>query len=532
MRFIQFLVEQSYLTEVAMNPSAFKTWVNSPLSEGVRIGIEFEIYLPGSSYSDEDDEYYDNLLNNTTVDSISSAVDFFESYRNRLHDHMNEDYSNWFYEEKLLELVEEQEDDIVEEVKSELENEYDFDEALEKAAEELEIEDIESEEVIKRAEEIKEEEITDMIKYKSSEYDEKREEFEQRIINDSFYDYEDDWLSYVGLYSMADVQNKYNAVIDNISDYYSPEVSGTDKEYFKQETAEMLTKELGFKFRTRESSDSWHVKEDLSLEDDYNEHTGLEIATNTMPLKEGLEKINKFMQWANDNDCITDDSTGLHINVSVPNFSVEELDYIKLALFIGDQYILNYFGREYNTYTVSALGEIQKKIKTETASGGLEGYLDMIKANLSKKASQLILKKSKESKYSSINVKTDSKNPYVEFRSPGGDYLSKGIDDVINTVIRFAMGLKIATTDMYKQEYYKKLYKLLSPSIKTPEDNKNIALFTQYQSGLITLQQLKQQWAEKVIQKPIKQPTKATKVARNILHNPNEPLQTDVEYDI
>jgi hypothetical protein len=64
---------------------------------------------------------------------------------------------------------------------------------------------------------------------------------------------------------------------------------------------------------------------------------------------------------------------------------------------------------------------------------------------------------------------------------------------------RFAYAMYLAgRPDLERPEYYKKLYKLIAP-----EGNKDLELFSKFSAGEITADQLKKQWAEKVISKEV-----------------------------
>jgi hypothetical protein len=79
-----------------------------------------------------------------------------------------------------------------------------------------------------------------------------------------------------------------------------------------------------------------------------------------LPIEELLSDLNKVKAWADKTGCYTNSSTGLHINVSVPGWSgdLNQLDYVKLALLLGDEFVLDSFGRAGNTYAKSAMGKI------------------------------------------------------------------------------------------------------------------------------------------------------------------------------
>jgi hypothetical protein len=57
------------------------------------------------------------------------------------------------------------------------------------------------------------------------------------------------------------------------------------------------------------------------------------------------------------------------------------------------------------------------------------------------------------------------KDCYIEFRSPGGDWLNDNFAEIDNTLRRFTVALSAAVDpEAYRQEYLKKLYKLLDVS--------------------------------------------------------------------
>jgi hypothetical protein len=121
-----------------------------------------------------------------------------------------------------------------------------------------------------------------------------------------------------------------------------------------------------------------------------------------------------------------------------------------------------------------------------------------MKSNLLELAQRYVQQGVGNSKYTSAHIK----DGYIEFRSPGGDYLAKA-DEEINvledTMRRFAYAMYLAgRPDLERPEYYKKLYKLIAP-----EGNRDLELFSKFSAGEITAEQLKKQWAEKVISKEV-----------------------------
>jgi hypothetical protein len=164
------------------------------------------------------------------------------------------------------------------------------------------------------------------------------------------------------------------------------------------------------------------------------------------------------------------------MNVSVPNFSRQNLDYVKLAILLGDEYILSQFGRLSNGYAASAMGKVKDIIQSSPAKAG--AALEKMKMALAGEAAKII-HNGNTNKYTSINTK----DGYIEFRSPGGDWLNEDIPKLENTLLRFVVALDAACDpEKHKQEYLKKLYKLLEPSMDEYGDM--VRDFSNYVSGV------------------------------------------------
>lgn len=223
------------------------------------------------------------------------------------------------------------------------------------------------------------------------------------------------------------------------------------------------------------SQNKWIVEPDGSIEVKDGDDAGLEFISPPMPLTQAVTAVKKMQDWAKEN-AYTNNSTGLHINVSVPGVTRSNVDFVKLAVFLGDKYLLELFKRSSNHYAQSALELIEKR-----ASWLSDSVIQQLLARISQgaiKASTDQIHAAYTEKYTSINVK----DGYVEFRGPGGDYLNSSLEELTNTVIRVAMAFKIATDPKaHKQEYQKKLYQLLVPA--TSEKNELPDLLQMYIYG-------------------------------------------------
>jgi hypothetical protein len=162
----------------------------------------------------------------------------------------------------------------------------------------------------------------------------------------------------------------------------------------------------------------------------------------------------------------------------------QNIDYVKLALLLGDDYILEQFGRAGNTYCKSGMAIIKERVVQRPEDAQV--LLEKMRNGLDAMASKLIHSGNTQ-KFTSINMK----GGYVEFRSPGGDWLeeySSGKGKIENALLRFVVALDAAVKpDLYKQEYLKKLYAMLQPK----GENDTIAYFAKFAAGTLPKAALK-----------------------------------------
>ena len=462
--FAEFTEEQDNLFEITMSPSSLK---KLSAQTGALAGMEFEMIVPGIGDDDGDQEPdYDF---DQRCRSIQDARDFFYDgdYNGRqdierMSDRMQNDYAEWLYERIDRDFVNESEYLISEWVANNVdESEWNPNELEGEARQEA-----------------LDEFIANVDADPSSDYyqqalDEYREE------NQDSYD-ESDWLDAEDLDLMSGVENVYNITWPHWRSTGSGEVSVED-------TADSFQAAVG---RDVKASNSYHsgrverpstrslhyiVEPDASLDPDDSDDQGLEFVSPPLPIEELLSDLNKVKAWADRTGCYTNDSTGLHINVSVPGWTqgTDQLDYVKLALLLGDEFVLDSFGRASNTYAKSAMGKIVDIVRQRPDRAQL--LMNRMKKGLDQLATRLVHSRQTE-KYTSINVK----DGYIEFRSPGGDWLNDKFPEIENTLRRFTVALSAAVDpDAYRQEYLKKLYKLLDVS----GEKDPLSYFAKYAAG-------------------------------------------------
>ena len=425
MRYKEFELTEDELFELKMSPTNLKKMA---AETGAIAGIEFEMYVPNASEADEDEygsepDYEMDESFPTGRGYQSEVIDFFRggdggsprsTIRNAL-DRLSEDY--WSWKEENFEGWFNDNDSLLDDYLRE-ELPQDQDESDEEYIERLGSNDRESERARDRAME--------------------------RVRED--YDQEDQWEEFLSdndIRSMSDFGNNY----DLEWPYYNyPESGGgnidiNDVASDFQSAIGRRVKSGGYHSGASSQTDNYRVETDSSLsEPDNPEDGGLEFISPPLPLDEMLSDLEKVVKWAARNDCYTNSTTGLHMNVSVPGVELSKLDYVKLAIFLGDEYVLDQFGRAGNSYCQSAMENIRKIARTQPDK--VMTMLQQMQGNLSAMASKIV-HTGTTNKYTSINTQ----DGYIEFRSPGGDWLGEYAADpgkINNTLLRFTVALDVA----------------------------------------------------------------------------------------
>lgn len=455
------LLEDEFLGEINMSPSSLR---QEAARTGAIAGMEFEMIVPNTENDDGDLEPdYDQ---DERCRSIDDAVQFFHDgdYNGRreverLRERMRNDFQEWL-DDKLYQDWERSGEEYLEEW---VPNNVD--------ESEWNPEGLEGEE----RQEALEVYIANLHSDPGSSdaFEEFREE------NFESYD-ESDWLDAEDLDRMSGVENAYEiswpywtsrgeASIEDVADDFESAIGRTTRASSSYHSGRVQ--------RPGPGALHYVVEPDGSLDGDNPGDTGLEFVSPPLPIDEILSDLNQVKTWAKEYGCYTNDSTGLHINISVPNYSRENLDFVKLALLLGDKYVLDLFGRASNTYAKSALDMVRDRVRSNPEDAAQ--LLNKMKGNLDSLASKSIHSGITQ-KYTSINTK----DGHIEFRSPGGDWLDENFDKIENTLLRFTVAMSAALNpEAYREEYLKKLYKLLTENNK--DDADTIRYFSEYVAGKI-----------------------------------------------
>ena len=465
MRYREFELTEDELFELKMSPTNL-----SKMAKNIDAlaGLEFELVVPDI----EGEPDYDNVDPEPDYDMderfpIGSGwrrevVNFFRGgdspnstgYIERQLNQFDENFYGW--------------------LEDELENYLDSNEGRERAIE-IARENVD-------AEEYEQDPEGAMQRYLDDNQDSIREQIEEEFRDDTDSHFER-YLEEEDLTTMSEFGSAYNLDWPYWI-YPEQDQGGADidavAESFSDAIGRPVTVSKSYHGATRRAG-HYAVEPDSSIEGDDGE-SGLEFVSPPLPIPEMIEDIGKVAKWASQIGAYTNSSTGLHMNVSVPN--IEDLDYVKLAMFLGDNYILEQFGRDGNIYCKSALEKIKSTARANPDR--VDEMLRQFQNGLNDLASKMIHTGSTE-KYTSINRQSNR----VEFRSPGGDWLNEfgdNPDKIKNTLLRTVVALDVASDPTaYRQEYYKKLYKTLSQG----SQDTSIEYFAKYAAGELPKQALK-----------------------------------------
>lgn len=204
----------------------------------------------------------------------------------------------------------------------------------------------------------------------------------------------------------------------------------------------------------------WYIEPDGSLEANDDGDATAEIVSPPLPAAQAVDALKRFYALAAQLKLYTNSSTGLHINVSIP----DKLDVLKLAVFLGDEYVLQQFGRQDSDYAVSSQRDITRSARVDPnvinvkAAKNKKNVFGQPKttSTIKMKALQKLAQDATGDHTASIS----NNGKYISFRHAGGNYLAD-YASIVNVVGRFIRAMIIAADPAaYAREYQTKLAKL------------------------------------------------------------------------
>lgn len=528
-------VSEAVLDEVRMAASNLKQFLSSPAAEGIRAGFEAELIfrgLLGDGNDDDDEESEPDYDYDEAAYDIDDIVQFFSDTEpaNQIERELRESYEEWSAGELEDRWENEKEEEIARWV-TEHEDVIDSSPGDDDWKEKLE------------------ERVEEAIRDRDDAYESAYEEFSQDYYNFGGPE-EREWLRGMDWHTMQDVGQEFGWTWPHWTNNSSESGDGE----FDDLKADMLAQSFEDKFGmptevgnyhtvTRNDTD-WIFEPDGSLNPDDLSDMPVEIVSPPMPLSSTLDILGDFFDWAKSHGAYSNSSTGFHMSVSLPNQTSEDIvrgdmpekkiDFVKLALFLGDQYVLKQFNRESNRFCASAIDKLKSittnNINARPAAKVIEAMKEFQNGMMGA-ASRALASSRGFGKYTSINPKS----AYVEFRSAGNQDYFNDIAKLQNTLMRYAYALSIAgDPEAEKPEYAKKLLKLMS-GVKTKQvtdprggrertevvqnfNNDAIAAFSQWMSGGIS---------EATLKNLVKQIQRNREIAKN---PPQEKIQWRVHH--
>ena len=468
-------IKEEDLLEVDMGSGALRSWAKSPEAQGVRCGFELELIFPDTERGEEDYDNEADLDADEPIGTLDQIVDFYDGDDRAWEGAQRQEEEQ--FREKVIEdlmdyeamlVMDKMSDEEYELVRAKLEGDENF-ESLDDAE--------------------KSDRIEEEVAEQGNIWEEVREEVQEEIHGSvtwaQFWEREN-------IEAMSDLMNKY--------DLYWPYVMG-DMVGGSKPVGDWAAEISAVTGKGTNVSDTYHgddkvegkytLEPDSSLTADEDDDSGIELVSPVMPLGEAISDMEKLLNWADDNDIYTNNTTGLHINISVPQGN--DIDYTKLVLFSGDKYVLDKYNRLATTYAPSVLDQLQNRASQMDANLAASSMQKM-KTSLQDAAEEFVKGGTGMAKYSSIHIK----DGYIEFRGPGGIYTNKDVSEITDTMLRFARAMTIAADPQaHRQEYQKKLYKLLNTGGR--EERTIDSLFAELQAGTIDQLVFKKRWANLVV---------------------------------
>lgn len=288
------------------------------------------------------------------------------------------------------------------------------------------------------------------------------------------------WLETYKLKTMRDIFERFQHLSDEDEPITWPTRNSNRffaRNKFFNQVGRGFAKALGRPYKVSlEYHGAERTSKHYAIEPDASLNQGIEFVSPPLPISEITQDLEKFKSWIKTQGGITTERTGLHMNISLPEQDFSKLDYVKLAILLGDEYVLDQFGRNSNDFAKSALENIRANVSKKPNQ--TSKMLAQMKQGLSQIASRAIHRLSTD-KYTSINIR----DGWIEFRSPGGNWMDMDLKQVKATLYRFIVALDAALDpEKYRREYLSKLYKLLTQQSRG-ENSDAIMMFAKSAAG-------------------------------------------------
>ena len=438
-----------------------KTLAKEAFDAPVKCGFEAETFF----FSVEDNGGREQ------VDDMS--IGDIEYHYGDLPDQAYEDYQDWLYEKGTEEYLDDLIDDKVQEYKEDEDYLNDFidsgggpsSEAVERYKNNFEEEDPKEYEnreedgweyinwVREFVEEEYEEEYLAWLRNQVAEENDLRDEAKELAEGDYSMD---EWIN-----------DNYSYMSSFLDDYgYEYSRAGGDVEGVADELMTWIKDNSEFQnypesgdYGETNTSTGWAVENDSSIEADEGAAAELISPVFNSP-RDMLTEMKSLFDWSEKNFG-TNRSTGLHVTMSwhgeaAGQQSNAEPNKLKMALLLGDEYLLAEFGRLKNSYAKSQYQNVLKY--AEGMKRGDAKSFEQFEKALSKSITS--------DKFQSIHFKTEKDRnagtDLIEFRIAGGSDYNTMYEKVVKAVVRYATVMKAGYDEnAYRKDYVNAVGRLL-----------------------------------------------------------------------
>lgn len=281
----------------------------------------------------------------------------------------------------------------------------------------------------------------------------------------------DDWANYE-FGNLEEMLSNYHIYVDS-EDKGIGEVANMMK-WWIQNHSQFGDLEFGEYHSTAGSGSTvqshWRVEEDSSIS---GNGQGAEIISPVYYTpREMLREMRSLFEFLEANDAYTNRSTGLHVTMSMREAQDNELNKLKVALLLGDKYLLKLFDRLNNTYTTAQTERIRTAVRSvigsdpdEVDDSTIEGLEKVLMRGVSRE-------KFASSHFKSL--KNTAGNNLVEFRIAGGNDYHKRMEDIERAVIRYAVVLQAGyNPEAYREDYIRAIVKAFNKALDIDNDDKS-----------------------------------------------------------
>ena len=274
---------------------------------------------------------------------------------------------------------------------------------------------------------------------------EQYDEFVDELYSHQFEEYKRDFDMSAYFVNNLNEKEKDEMIIDYICDVFKSKLNYKFKKSYAHNAGGKNYKE-------------WNIEPDGSIEP-----IGGEIISPVFDdVTDGISSLKTMFEFIkNVPSFSTNDTTGLHINIGVP----ENIDLLKLFLFLGDNYMLSQFNRENITYAKQVFGQIYGFLH----DNDLKNYNQMIKSV----NSSLVKLTGDNAKYLSVNISKLNKG-FLEFRIIGGENYHLRGNEILQIIMRYLKLIEVASDpNMERNSYLNKLYKMTTNKEEYKKQDQN-----------------------------------------------------------